>query len=73
MAGKAAGGDSGALAAIYALRMNTHLVEIPLAILSKLSPQTRQSYKFSQDLRTKYLKGELDNLFKWEEQMYTTD
>ena len=74
MSRKWTSGDSAGIAAIYALRMNSHRVEIPDVILQKLSRGTRQNYESARKLRDLYSKGdpELRNLFKWEEQMYTT-
>jgi hypothetical protein len=68
-------GDSAGIAAIYALKMGSHKVEIPDVVLQMLSPVTRRNYASARRLRDLYTKGdpELKSLFTWEQEMYTTE
>ena len=59
-------------AALIMFTMNSHLKDIPESILERLSRNTRKMYAEARVLRKRYSTGDLENLFKWQQQMYTT-
>ena len=68
-----ASGQGADLAAVYMLRMNTYLREIPTDVFNRLPYDVQTRIRNAQVRRANYLKGIPEEVFNWGKQMYTTD